>query len=263
MDLRLNGKKAVVLAASGGLGRGIAGVLSAEGCEVAICGRNEEKLQKTADEIFKQTGQNIFRHKADVADAESLSSFFKSVKDEFGNIDILINNAGGPPPGSSEGFSDSDYMSAFELSLMSVVRSVRHVLPNMKLQSYGRIITLTSTSVKCVLNNMVLSNTFRSAAAAFTKSISMEIAGDGIRAHTILTGPFLTDRVTELGAIAAVKKGVSFDDWKETAERNTPLKRFGDPVEMGNLVAFLCSELSSYMNGTSIAVDGGILTTVS
>ncbi len=263
MDLNLEGKIAVVLASSGGMGKGIATILSQEGCKVSICGRNLEKLTNTAQEIKKKTNNEVFFQTVDVSKADSLNEFFSAVYKKFERIDILINNAGGPPAGDSSVFHDEDYYSAFELSLMSVIRSCNIVLPEMRKQGNGKIVTITSTSVKCAMSNMILSNTFRSAAVAFCKSISMEAASDGIRVHSVMPGPFLTDRVNELGNVAAAKQGITFNEWKSTAEKSTPLKRFGSPEEIGQLVAFLVSDLSEYMNGTCIAIDGGILTTIS
>jgi 3-oxoacyl-[acyl-carrier protein] reductase len=263
MDLLLKGKVAVVLASSAGIGKGVATVLSEEGCKVAICGRRPDKLEETKQEIQKKTGNEVFSKTVDVSNSESLNDFFMAIYSEFGQIDILVNNAGGPPAGDSTSFADEDYYSAFETSLMSVIRSCSFVLPKMKDQKNGKIITITSTSVKSAMENMILSNTFRNAAAAFSKSLSLEAAKDGIRVHTVMPGPFLTERVNELGTVAAEKKGISFDEWRVAAEQNTPLKRFGQPEEMGRLVAFLVSDLSDYMNGTCIAVDGGILTTIS
>ena len=262
MDLKLKGKTAVVLASSAGIGKGVAAVLSMEGCKVAICGRNLDQVDKAKREIQEQTGNEVFGKTADVSDAKSLEDFFKAVYSQFEQIDILVNNAGGPPPGDSTSLTDDDYYMAFELSLMSVIRASRIVLPKMRDQKFGRIITITSTSVKSVMENMILSNTFRSAAPAFNKSLALEAARDGVRVHTLMPGPFMTQRVNELGTAAAKRTGVSFEEWKRIAESNTPLSRFGSPEEMGQVVAFLASEVSDYMNGTYIPVDGGILAPV-
>jgi 3-oxoacyl-[acyl-carrier protein] reductase len=262
MDLQLEGKVAAILASSSGIGKGVATVLSQEGCSLAICGRRPDKLEETEAEIINKTGNEVFSKATDVSDAHSLTSFFDAVYEHYGQLDILVCNAGGPPAGDSTTFKDKDYISAFELSLMSVIRSCSYVLPEMKKQKNGKIITITSTSVKCALNNMILSNTFRSSTAAFSKSIAMEAAEYGVRVHTVMPGPFMTDRVNELGNIAAKRKNLSFEEWKISAEKNTPLNRFGYPEEMGNLIAFLVSDKSSYMNGTCIAIDGGILTTI-
>ncbi|MBI9082621.1 MAG: SDR family oxidoreductase [Desulfobacterales bacterium] len=262
MDLRLKGKIAVILASSAGIGKGVATVLAEEGCKIAICGRRMEKLQTAKKEIHGKTGKEVFAKTVDVSRAESLNDFFSAVYSEYGQIDILVNNAGGPPAGDSTSFTDRDYYAAFELSLMSVIRSCRIVLPKMKGQKFGRIITIASTSVKCVMEDMILSNTFRNAVVGFNKSLAIEAAIDGVRVHTLMPGPFMTDRVNELGGAAAKRERLSFNEWKKKAESNTPLRRFGSPEEIGQAVAFLSSELADYMNGTCIPVDGGILANV-
>jgi 3-oxoacyl-[acyl-carrier protein] reductase len=200
---------------------------------------------------------------ADVAAPASLDGFFDQVFGAYGSVDILVNNAGGPPPGKCLELNDDQYAAAYELTLMSVVRSCRRVVPSMRKQRWGRIINIQSTSVKSALENMVLSNTFRSAATAFAKTLSMEYGRDGIRIHTLLSGPFATNRVQELGLAASRQKGITFDQWRSEAEAGTALGRFGDPLEFGALAAFLASDKADYMNGTCIAIDGGALKTIS
>ena len=262
MDLGLKGRVAVVLAASSGIGRGIATVLAQEGCNLAICARDKSRLDLVAEEIRSATGVQVFAETADVSDAGSLDGFFDQVFGAYGKIDILVNNSGGPPPGKSLDLTDDQYRSAFELVLMSKIRASRRVVPSMVERRWGRIINIESTSVKSALENMALSNVFRSAATAFAKTLSMEYARDGIRVHTLLSGPFLTNRVEELGTAASRQKGISFEQWKREAEIGTPLGRFGDPLEYGALVAFLASDKADYMTGTCIAIDGGVLKTI-
>jgi len=262
MDFGLKDRVAVVPAASSGIGRGIAKVLAQEGCNIAICARGAARLTSVAQEIRADTGMHVFAEAADVADAAALNSFFDQVFSAFGKVDILVNNAGGPPPGKSLELTDDHYKTAFDLTLMSVVRSCRRVVPSMLEHRWGRIINVESTSVKCALENMVLSNVFRSGVAAFAKTLSMEYAREGVRVHTVLSGPFDTNRVKELGLAASRQEGISFDQWKSEAEASTALGRFGDPLEYGALVAFLASKHADYMNGTCVAIDGGVLTTI-
>lgn len=262
MDLGLKGRVAVVLAASSGIGRGIATVLAQEGCNLAICARDASRLALVADEIRSGTGVQVLAETADVADAASLDGFFDQVFGIYGKVDILVNNSGGPPPGKSLNLMDDHYQAAFDLVLMSKVRACRRVVPSMVAHRWGRIINIESTSVKCALDNMVLSNVFRSGAAAFAKTLSMEYARDGIRVHTLLSGPFMTNRVNELGLAAANQKKISFEQWKSEAEAGTALGRFGDPLEYGALVAFLASDRADYMTGTCVAIDGGALKTI-
>jgi 3-oxoacyl-[acyl-carrier protein] reductase len=262
MDLDLKNRVAVVLAASSGIGKGIATVLAQEGCNLAICARDQHRLEVAANEI-RSVGAQVMAVVADVASAPSLDAFYDQVIDGYGKVDILINNAGGPPAGKSLELSEEYYSIAYELTFMSVVRSCRRVVPLMQKQQWGRIINIESTSIKCALDNMVLSNVFRSAVAAFAKTLSTEYARDGIRVHTLMSGPFNTQRMKDLGTTAARLKGISFEQWKTEAEQGTSVGRFGDPLEFGALTAFLASDKAGYMNGTCIAVDGGALTTIS
>jgi len=263
MDLGLTNKVGVVLAGSAGIGRGIATILAEEGCRLAICARDAQRLADAAKDIQATTGAEVLALKADISDPGSLDSFFDAVFGTYGRVDILVNNTGGPPVGRCLSLQDEDYTTAFQLVLMSKIRACRRVVPYMKENGWGRIINIESTGLKSALENMVLSNTFRSAAAAFAKTLSMEHARDGIRVHTLLSGPFMTNRVNELGEAAARQRGISFDAWRTEAEAGTALGRFGDPREYGALAAFLASDRSSYMNGTSIAIDGGALKTIS
>jgi 3-oxoacyl-[acyl-carrier protein] reductase len=262
MNLKLKDKVAVVLAGSAGIGRGIATVLAQEGCKLAICARDTSRLEKVAEEIRSETGVEVFAATADVSNATDLDGFFDKVFAAFGKVDILVNNTGGPPPGKSMELTNEQYLSAYDLVFMSKVNACRRVIPSMVTHKWGRIINIESTSVKCALENMTLSNVFRSAVAAFAKTLSMEYARDGIRVHTLLSGPFMTNRVNELGLAASQQKGISFEKWKNEAEAGTSLGRFGDPLEYGALVAFLASDCADYMTGTSLAIDGGALKTI-
>lgn len=262
MDLGLKGKVAVVMAASSGIGQGIATILAQEGCTLALCARRQERLDATAAILRESSVSPVFAMPTDVSDGASLDKFFNGVFDEYGKVDILVTNAGGPPPGKCLDFGDDQYNAAFNLTLMSVIRSCRRVVPGMAEAGWGRIVNVASTSVKCALENMVLSNVFRSGIAAFAKTLSMEYAHQGIRVHTVMPGPFMTNRVNELGESAARLKGITFEQWKKGAEAGTPLGRFGNPLEFGALVAFLVSDRSDYMTGTCIAIDGGALKTI-
>lgn len=261
MDLGLKDKVAVVLAASSGIGLGIARVLAREGCALAICARDSARLTAAREQIVAESGVSALAVQADVADASSLDAFFNKVFATYEKVDILVNNSGGPPPGRVDVLSDEAYVDAFNLVLMSKVRASRRVLPSMKKQGWGRIINVESTSIKSALENMVLSNAFRSAAAAHAKTLALETAREGIRVHTLMSGPFMTKRVDELGNTAAQQRGISFEQWKSEAEAGTALGRFGDPLEYGALVAFLASPQADYMSGTCIAIDGGVLKT--
>ncbi len=262
MDLGLKHKVAVVLAASSGIGLGIARMLAREGCWLAICGRDADRLAAARDQIVAESSVPVLAEQADVSDAASLDAFFDKVFATYERVDILINNSGGPPPGRVDSLNDEAYLNAFNLVLMSKVRASRRVLPGMKQQGWGRIINVESTSIKSALENMVLSNAFRSAAAAFAKTLAMETARDGIRVHTLMSGPFMTKRVDELGNAAASQRGITFEQWKAEAEAGAALGRFGDPLEYGALGAFLASTHADYLSGNCIAIDGGALKTI-
>lgn len=263
MDLGLRGKVAVVLAASSGLGRGTAAVLAREGCDLAICAREPERLEEVAADLRRLSSRKVMAFSADVSETESLDGFFDKVFEAYDSVDILVTNAGGPLTGRSLELSDEQYLSAYNLTLMSVVRSCRRVVPSMAARKWGRIVNIASTSVKCALDNMALSNVFRSGVAAFSKTLANEYAREGIRVHTVMPGPFVTNRMVQLGNAAARQNGITFKQWKTEAETNTALGRFGDPEELGSLVAFLASNCSNYMTGTCIAIDGGVLKTIS
>ncbi len=262
MDLGLKDKVAVVLAASAGLGRGVAEVLAEEGCRLALCSRSLERLQPMAQAIRERTGRDVFTQAADVADGVALERFMHAALAHFGRVDILVANAGGPPPGPSDAFTEADYQRAYELTLLSVMRACRVAVPAMRQHKWGRIIMLASTSIKCALENLALSNIFRSAVAGYAKTLALETAAAGIRVNCVMTGPFLTDRMQQLGEAAAQREKITFEQWRERAEKNTLVGRFGRPREMGDLVAFLASERADYLTGACIPLDGGALKTI-
>jgi 3-oxoacyl-[acyl-carrier protein] reductase len=262
MELNIKNKVSVVLAGSAGIGKGVAMALAKEGSKVAICSRSSKKLNLASKEIEQYSGNPPFTFQADVSNKEEINNFLENVIDLYKEIDILVNNAGGPPAGGINNLSEYDYENAHQLTLMSAIRATRFVIPIMEKKKFGRIFFLSSTGIKSAVEGLLLSNTYRSALAGFAKTISSEVSQNGIRTHTLLTGPFNTDRVKELGEAAAKSKGITFKKWKEEAQKGTMLGRFGEPIEMGNLVAFLSSDLSSYMTGTTIAIDGGALKTI-
>lgn len=258
MNLSLKGRVAVVLAGSAGVGLGVAMKMAEEGCSLAICSRNGEKLQE-AKKILQVHSNSVFIGEVDLINKESIDKFLDNVVNCYGRIDILVCNSGGPPAGGCLNFSDFEYEKAFQLLVMSKIRAINKVLPWMIDKKWGRIISLESTSIKMAINGLALSNTFRAASAAFIKTVSMEYGHLGVRAHSILMGPFLTDRVYDLGFKEANKAGMNYESWVAAEAEKLPLGRFGEPYELGNLAAFLSSPVSDYMNGTSIAFDGGIL----
>ena len=262
MDLNLKNKVAVVLASSAGIGFEIASALAAEGCSLAMCSRRSDTLEAAAKKIREKYKVSVITKIVDLTISKQIDDFFDFVYEEYKNIDILINNSGGPKSGACLTLTDDDYYEAFSLILMSKIRAIRRVAPKMILQGSGRIINIESTGIKNIMINMALSNIFRSGSNAFAKTLAAEHIRSGIRVHTIMLGPFLTDRLKELGDEAAKNLEIDFETWKFKAAESTPLGRFGEAQEIGPIVTFLASEKSNYMNGLCLAVDGGILQSI-
>lgn len=257
MEFGLKDRVAVVLAASKGLGRAAAESLAREGCRLAICARNQREIDNAAREIAAGSGQEVLAMSCDVSHPAELDAFLQSALGKFGRVDILVNNAGGPRAGDFETFSDADWLEACQLTLMSVVRACRHVVPGMKERKWGRILNVTSVSVKQPLPGMILSNTFRPAVAGLSKSLAGELAPFGILLHCLLPGSFLTNRNIELGKVVAKQRGIELEDLIEEWQKGNPLGRMADPSEFGDLVAFLASERCSFATGTCFVIDGG------
>jgi len=256
MDLQLNGKTAIVLAASKGLGRAVAHALAAEGCDVVIGARNEMELEKTAGDIRAIAKGKVMAITVDVSKKGAAETFIRKVVEEFGKIDILVNNAGGPPFGKFESFDDEAWQAAFELTLMSSVRFSRLVLPHMRITGSGRIINIVSLSVKTYLENSVLSTSIRMAVVGMAKMLSNELAADNITVNNIAPGLILTDRIKSMVS-ANNTANKTIDELLADRAKDIPMKRLGKPEELAALAAFLASPLAGYITGTTIQVDGG------
>jgi 3-oxoacyl-[acyl-carrier protein] reductase len=252
MDLKLSDKVAVVLAASKGLGKAIASSLSAEGAKVVIGSRDKEVLNKTADEIQKLTGNPVIAILVDVSDSNQIGNFIQKAADRFGRIDILVNNAGGPPFDKFENFDDDAWQKAFELNLLSVVRTSRLVLPYMKITGSGRIINIVSGSVKAVLANSVLSTSMRMGIVGMAKLMADEFGPLNITVNNVGPGMILTDRLKH-----TLPKDADPEQALAERAKNIPLGRIGKPEELAALVTFLASAQAAYISGTTIQVDGG------
>jgi 3-oxoacyl-[acyl-carrier protein] reductase len=260
MDLGLQDKVAVVMAASKGLGRACATALAAEGAQVTIGARDAQSLVKTAQEIQKATRSRVLAVPTDVTKAEDVEAIVAATVREFGRIDILVNNAGGPPAGNFESFGDAQWQAAFELNLLSTVRLVRLVLPHMRKTGSGRIITIVSTSVKQPIDGLLLSNAIRSGVVGMAKTLSVELAPDNITVNNVCPGRILTDRLRQLYHInERVQQGVSEEAVLKEMAQDVPMGRVGKPEELGALVAFLTSQQAAYITGTTIQVDGGLV----
>jgi len=252
MDLKLTNKVAIVLAASKGLGRAIATMLSAEGAKVIIGSRDEDELNKTAAEITAETGNEVTAITVDVTNAAQTEAFIAQAAAKYGHIDILLNNAGGPPFDKFEHFTDEQWQKAFDLNLLSFARASRMVLPYMKPTGSGRIINIISGSVKAVLANSVLSTSMRMGVVGMAKLLADELGPYNITVNNIAPGMILTDRLKH-----TLPKDADPEQALKEKAKNIPLGRIGKPEELAALVTFLASAQASYISGTTIQVDGG------
>ncbi|HEY3745603.1 MAG TPA: SDR family oxidoreductase [Gemmatimonadaceae bacterium] len=257
MDLGLKGKIALVAASSKGLGRAVAEELAAEGAHLVMCARGTETLEKTADSIRKATGAKVITVAADVSDSAAAARVSKTALDEFGKVDILVTNSGGPPSGPFETFTPESWDAATRLLLTSAVELTRAVLPGMKERKWGRILNVTSIAAKQPIHGLMLSNSLRAAVIGFARTLANEVAPFGITVNNLLPGFTRTDRVQELARASAGKSGDSHQNIVSQWEREIPMGRLGEPREFAALAAFLASERASYITGSSIAVDGG------
>lgn len=257
MDLGIKNRVTLVAASSRGLGKAIALRLSREGAKVFICARGKETLFKTRDEIISETGGAVKAIVTDVTDRNQVRQMVRQVVDEVSTVDILVCNAGGPPAGLVEDFTVDDYRQALELNLLSTVNLCYEVMPLMKKQKWGRIVTMTSISAKQPLKTLILSNTARAGVLGFSKSLSEQLAPHGITVNSVCPGYTRTERVEELARAFAEKGKGSEEDFYRAVEENIPLGRLGRPEEIADAVAFLASERASYITGVSLQVDGG------
>jgi 3-oxoacyl-[acyl-carrier protein] reductase len=259
MDLGLQGKVALVMAASKGLGRAVATELAREGAHVVISSRDEDTLAQTASEMREETGGSVEYRAADITRAEDVRALASHASDRFGGVDVLVNNTGGPPAGTFDDFDDEGWQFAFELDLMSLIRAVRGVLPSMRERGGGRIVNIASSSVKQPIENLILSNTFRAGIAGLAKSLAIELAPDGILVNTIGPGRISTARSQSMDASKAETLGVSVEEVRGQVEAQIPLGRYGTPEELARVAAFLASPANSYVTGQAILVDGGMV----
>ncbi len=259
MNLGLTNRVAIVAAASSGLGRAVATELSREGARVAICARTAAHLAKTAEEISHETGHEVFYQPVDVTDEAAVASFVAAVEHRFGRIDICVTNSGGPPSKMFKDTNSSDWKSAVDLLLMSTVFFAKETLPRMQKNKWGRLITITSYAVKQPVDGLLLSNSVRSAVTGLARTLANEYAAHGITVNNVCPGYTGTERLGEFAAAISGRTGVTPEEVFAGWQRQIPAGRIGKPEELAAVVAFLASERAGYVNGTSIAVDGGIV----
>lgn len=250
---------AIVAAASKGLGRAVAEELAREGALVAICARTASTLKESAEQIQKTAGREVFYRALDVTDSRAVTDFVAAAENRFGRIDICVTNSGGPPSNLFKNTPPEAWRAALDQLLMSTIYFAKETLPRMQKNKWGRLITITSSAVKQPVDGLLLSNSVRAAVTGLARTLANEYAADGITVNNVCPGYTRTARLDGLAATISARTGAKpeevFADW----EREIPAGRLGTPQEFAAVVAFLASERASYVNGTSIAVDGGLV----
>jgi 3-oxoacyl-[acyl-carrier protein] reductase len=257
MDLGLKGKTALVAASSRGLGRAVAGELAREGANLVMCARTAGPLEQAGQDIFDETGAEVIAVPTDLSEPDDVERLLEAAKADFGRIDILVTNTGGPPPGPFESHSPEVWSDAVRQNLYSVLGLTRAVLPEMKEAGWGRIVNITSIAVKQPVDGLILSNSIRAAVTGFAKTLSNEVAPFGVTVNNVMPGYTKTERLEQLAADTAERTGMRVEKVIAEWESQIPMQRIGSPEEFAGIVAFLASERASYITGVSIPVDGG------
>lgn len=256
MDLGITGKNALVLGASQGMGEAIARALAENGCNVIVGSRNAEKLDKLVSEIQADHGVTAEAYAIDLSDGESVSQLCAKISNDW-QIDVLLNNAGGPPPSPSTGVSDEVWAASIQALLMSTIRITEAAVEGMKERGWGRILTVASSGVVQPIPNLSVSNTVRAAVAGFTKSLSNEVAGNGVTVNMILPGRIDTERCKAIDRNTSEKLSISIEETQARSHATIPAGRYGTVEEFADVAAFLLSARASYVTGSLIRVDGG------
>lgn len=259
MNLDLIGKTALVTGASRGLGFAAAQVLSEEGCKVVINGRNQVSIEKAVERIQSVTHNDLAGIPGDVTQSGDIERIVAMAVERFGGLDILITNAGGPPPGGFEKFDDLEWQNAINLNFMSHVRLIRAALPHLRSSKAASVLTVTSYSIKQPIGGLILSNSIRAAVAGLTKSLALDLGKEGIRFNSILPGWTETERVTQLMQARAEQNNTSVEAEIASQMSESPLGRMAQPREFGKAAAFLVSPAASYITGILFPLDGGMI----
>ncbi len=261
MDLGLNQKRALVLGGAGGLGRAVAGALVAEGVRVAIADISEDGLASAA-ETLRATGGTILTLPWNLADLAAIETHIAALEDSWGGVDILVNITGGPPPTTVSGQAPKLWLDQFQAMVLSVIATTDRVLPGMKARGWGRIITCTSSGVVSPIPNLGLSNALRSSLVGWSKTLSREVARDHITANIVIPGRVATERIAFLDAARAKREGRTPEEVAAESTASIPCGRYGTPQEFADTVTFLASTRASYITGSMIRVDGGLIASI-
>ena len=259
MDFGLTGRVAAVAASSQGLGFAAARAIAAEGARIGICSRSGDNIDAAASKLRDQTGADVFTQVVDLSKRDEATGFVDAVATHFGGLDVVVTNAGGPPPG---GFAQAGFEQlerAFHLTMESTIAMIKAAVPRMQSQSWGRIVNILSITAKQPETNLLMSNTMRAGLVGYTKSVSQELAKDNVLINNVAPGYTRTERLNELAENLAGTDQVSVADIYARWEAKIPMGRLGRPEELGHVVAFLCSEQASYVTGTTLQVDGGFI----
>lgn len=260
MDLDIGSRVAMVAAASKGIGRAVATALAREGCRISICSRDRAALEAARRQILEEApGAAVRVFTCDVTKTEELEAWHRAAVEELGAVDILVTNTGGPPAAKFLDLSEEQWRRGIDLTLMNVVRLCRLVLPGMRERGWGRIIHLTSLAAKQPIALLTISSTLRAGLSALTKTLSNEFARDGVTVNAVLPGHVLTDRQVELNEIRSKQEGIPLEEYASRVQATIPIGRYGEPREIGEVVAFLASGRASYVTGATIQVDGGLI----
>lgn len=261
MDLGLRGKTALVLGGGGGLGGAIARALARDGARVAVGGRNAARLEETVGQL-ERAGSKALAVPWDLADLTAIDPAIAKIEEDLGPIEVLVNNTGGPPPTPAAGQDAALWTKSFQLMVLSVVAVTDRVLPRMRERKWGRIITSASSGVVAPIANLGLSNALRMSLVGWSKTLAREVARDGITANVVVPGRIGTARTRSLDEARAAREGIPVDQVAAESAASIPMMRYGRPEEYADVVAFLASERASYVTGSIVRVDGGLIASV-